>query len=106
MDLLESGLWLIQICCVNVGFFCFEYRGYDLVGFVVDGDKKKEVFVFKEVGKVVKLRQFVDESKFDFFKVFDFYVGIVYICWVIYGFFFCFNCYFYRYVYCNFFILI
>jgi hypothetical protein len=30
-------------------------RGYDSAGLAVDGDKKNEVFAFKEVGKVAKV---------------------------------------------------
>ncbi|KAK0718725.1 hypothetical protein B0T21DRAFT_55055 [Apiosordaria backusii] len=67
------------------GLSRLEYRGYDSAGFAVDGDKKKEVLAFKEVGKVVKLRQLVDESKPDLTKVFDSHVGIAHTRWATHG---------------------
>lgn len=54
-----------------------EYRGYDFVGIVVVNDDN--IIVFKEKGCIVELCKVVDSSDFDGF------VGIGYICWVIYG---------------------
>ena len=62
-----------------------EYRGYDSAGLAVDGDKKNEVFAFKEVGKVVKLRQLIDESKPDPKKLFESHAGIAHTRWATHG---------------------
>ena len=35
------------------GLFRLEYRGCDSVGLAVDGDKKNEVFIFKEVARLL-----------------------------------------------------
>ncbi|OIW35650.1 isomerising glucosamine-fructose-6-phosphate aminotransferase [Coniochaeta ligniaria NRRL 30616] len=67
------------------GLSRLEYRGYDSAGFAIDGDKKNEVFAFKEVGKVVKLRELVDESKVDLTKVFDSHCGIAHTRWATHG---------------------
>lgn len=63
------------------GLSRLEYRGYDSAGLAVDGDKKNEVFAFKEVGKVAKLRQLIDDEKPDFTKVFDSHAGIAHTRW-------------------------
>ena len=39
-----------------------EYRGYDSAGLVIQEGKKKEVFACKEVGKVQKLRDLIDQE--------------------------------------------
>ncbi|KAM5373809.1 hypothetical protein ACJZ2D_006771 [Fusarium nematophilum] len=62
-----------------------EYRGYDSAGLAVDGDKKKEVFAFKEVGKVAKLKKLIDESEVDLEKVFDSHAGIAHTRWATHG---------------------
>ncbi|KAK4240318.1 hypothetical protein C8A03DRAFT_31544 [Achaetomium macrosporum] len=67
------------------GLSRLEYRGYDSAGLAVDGDKKKEVFAFKEVGKVAKLKALVDESKLDLTKVFDSHCGIAHTRWATHG---------------------
>ncbi|KAJ9138272.1 Isomerising glucosamine-fructose-6-phosphate aminotransferase [Coniochaeta hoffmannii] len=67
------------------GLSRLEYRGYDSAGFAIDGDKKNEVFAFKEVGKVAKLRQLVDESKVDLTKIFDSHCGIAHTRWATHG---------------------
>ncbi|KAI5284258.1 glutamine--fructose-6-phosphate transaminase (isomerizing), partial [Ascosphaera acerosa] len=53
-----------------------EYRGYDSAGLAVDGDKKNEVFAFKEVGKVEKLKELIAASEPDLTKTFDSHAGI------------------------------
>lgn len=72
-----------------VGFVCFEYCGYDFVGVVViDGDG---LFgMWKKVGKFVVLCDFFVDVFF-----FDGFIGIGYICWVIYGGFIDVNVYLY-----------
>ena len=53
-----------------------EYRGYDSAGLAVDGDKKNEVFAYKEVGKVAKLKQLIHETEPDMTRIFDSHAGI------------------------------
>ncbi|KAK0656862.1 hypothetical protein B0T16DRAFT_400423 [Cercophora newfieldiana] len=67
------------------GLSRLEYRGYDSAGLAVDGDKKNEVFAFKEVGKVAKLKQLIDETKLDLDKVFDSHCGIAHTRWATHG---------------------
>ena len=62
-----------------------EYRGYDSAGFAIDGDKKNEVFAFKEVGKVAKLKDLVEEAKLNNSKVFDCHAGIAHTRWATHG---------------------
>ena len=57
----------------------------DSAGLAVDGDKKNEVFAFKEVGKVAKLKQLIDEEKPDLTKVFDSHAGIAHTRWATHG---------------------
>ena len=67
------------------GLSRLEYRGYDSAGLAVDGDKKNEVFAFKEVGKVAKLKQLIEESEVDMKKVFDSHAGIAHTRWATHG---------------------
>lgn len=67
------------------GLSRLEYRGYDSAGLAIDGDKKKEVLAFKEVGKVAKLRKLIDESPLDTTKVFDSHEGIAHTRWATHG---------------------
>ncbi|RFN51592.1 glucosamine-fructose-6-phosphate aminotransferase, partial [Fusarium flagelliforme] len=67
------------------GLSRLEYRGYDSAGLAVDGDKKKEVIAFKEVGKVAKLRKLIDESDVDLEKIFDSHAGIAHTRWATHG---------------------
>ena len=67
------------------GLARLEYRGYDSAGLAIDGDKKNEVFAFKEVGKVAKLRQLIEESNIDMKKVFDSHAGIAHTRWATHG---------------------
>ena len=69
----------------DIGLARLEYRGYDSAGLAIDGDKKNEVFAFKEVGKVAKLRQLIAESDIDLTKVFDSHVGIAHTRWATHG---------------------
>lgn len=62
-----------------------EYRGYDSAGLAIDGDKKNEVFAFKEVGKVSKLKELIDNSGVDPTKVFDSHAGIAHTRWATHG---------------------
>jgi len=62
-----------------------EYRGYDSAGLAVDGDKKNEVYAFKEVGKVEKLKELVDGSGVDLTMEFDSHVGIAHTRWATHG---------------------
>ncbi|KAI6250106.1 Glutamine--fructose-6-phosphate aminotransferase [Erysiphe necator] len=67
------------------GLSRLEYRGYDSAGLAIDGDEKDEVFAFKEVGKVAKLKQLVQESQLDNSKVFDSHAGIAHTRWATHG---------------------
>ncbi|KAI9772231.1 MAG: glutamine--fructose-6-phosphate transaminase (isomerizing) [Geoglossum simile] len=67
------------------GLSRLEYRGYDSAGVAIDGDKKDEVFAYKEVGKVAKLKELIKESKPDLTKVFDSHAGIAHTRWATHG---------------------
>ncbi|CAG8337661.1 unnamed protein product [Penicillium nalgiovense] len=47
------------------GLLRLDYRGYDSAGLAIDGDKKKEIFIYKEVGKVARLKKLIAEDKAD-----------------------------------------
>lgn len=70
---------------LSAGLSRLEYRGYDSAGLAVDGDKKNEVYAFKEVGKVAKLRELVDAEKPDPTKIFDSHAGIAHTRWATHG---------------------
>jgi glucosamine--fructose-6-phosphate aminotransferase (isomerizing) len=82
--LVERDREYILKALVN-GLSRLEYRGYDSAGIAVDGDKKNEVFAYKEVGKVAKLKQLIEDSKPDLTKVFDSHVGIAHTRWATHG---------------------
>ncbi|KAK6392586.1 glutamine--fructose-6-phosphate transaminase (isomerizing), partial [Oleoguttula sp. CCFEE 5521] len=82
--LVEKDRKYILDTLVN-GLSRLEYRGYDSAGLAVDGDKKNEVFAFKEVGKVAKLKQLIEDSKPDLTKVFDNHAGIAHTRWATHG---------------------
>ncbi|MCJ1281951.1 glutamine--fructose-6-phosphate transaminase (isomerizing) [Xylographa opegraphella] len=82
--LVEKDRKFILDTLVN-GLSRLEYRGYDSAGLAIDGDKKNEIFAFKEVGKVVKLKELIAESKPDMTKVFDSHVGIAHTRWATHG---------------------
>lgn len=67
------------------GLSRLEYRGYDSAGLAVDGDKKNEVYAFKEVGKVAKLRALIEEQNPDRSKIFDSHCGIAHTRWATHG---------------------
>jgi glucosamine--fructose-6-phosphate aminotransferase (isomerizing) len=67
------------------GLSRLEYRGYDSAGLAVDGDKKNEVFAYKEVGKVAKLKQLIEDEAPDFDKIFDSHAGIAHTRWATHG---------------------
>ena len=67
------------------GLARLEYRGYDSAGLAVDGDRKNEVFAFKEVGKVAKLKELIAKSGVDMTKTFDAHVGIAHTRWATHG---------------------
>ncbi|OAA49167.1 glucosamine-fructose-6-phosphate aminotransferase [Beauveria brongniartii RCEF 3172] len=67
------------------GLSRLEYRGYDSAGLAIDGDKKKDVLAFKEVGKVAKLRKLIEEQNPDSSKIFDSHAGIAHTRWATHG---------------------
>lgn len=82
--LVEKDRKFILDTLIN-GLSRLEYRGYDSAGLAVDGDKRNEVFAFKAVGKVVKLREEVDKSGVDTTKIFDSHAGIAHTRWATHG---------------------
>ncbi|KAI9890500.1 MAG: glutamine--fructose-6-phosphate transaminase (isomerizing) [Vezdaea aestivalis] len=82
--LVEKDRKYILDTLVN-GLSRLEYRGYDSAGLCIDGDKKNEVFAFKEVGKVVKLKALIEEEKPDLTKFFDSHAGIAHTRWATHG---------------------
>jgi glucosamine--fructose-6-phosphate aminotransferase (isomerizing) len=82
--LVEKDRKFILDTLVN-GLSRLEYRGYDSAGLAIDGDKKKEVLAFKEVGKVAKLRKLIDEADLDLEKIFDSHAGIAHTRWATHG---------------------
>ncbi|KAF2842735.1 glutamine:fructose-6-phosphate amidotransferase [Patellaria atrata CBS 101060] len=82
--LVEKDRKFILDTLVN-GLSRLEYRGYDSAGLAIDGDKKNEVFAFKEVGKVAKLKELIVESNPDLTKVFDSHAGIAHTRWATHG---------------------
>ncbi|KAK3182220.1 glutamine--fructose-6-phosphate transaminase (isomerizing) [Lecanicillium sp. MT-2017a] len=82
--LVEKDRKFILNTLIN-GLSRLEYRGYDSAGLAIDGDKKKEVLAFKEVGKVAKLKKLIDESDVDLNKIFDSHAGIAHTRWATHG---------------------
>lgn len=70
---------------LHTGLSRLEYRGYDSAGLAVDGDKRNEVFAFKEVGKVAKLKELIAAEAPDMTKVFDAHAGIAHTRWATHG---------------------
>ena len=70
---------------LSTGLARLEYRGYDSAGLAIDGDKKNEIFAFKEVGKVAKLRELIADSPLDLNKNFDSHAGIAHTRWATHG---------------------
>ncbi|RAO70324.1 uncharacterized protein BHQ10_006336 [Talaromyces amestolkiae] len=67
------------------GLSRLEYRGYDSAGLAIDGDKKNEVFAFKEVGKVEKLKELIAQSNVDLEKTYESHAGIAHTRWATHG---------------------
>ncbi|ODV58462.1 glutamine--fructose-6-phosphate transaminase (isomerizing) GFA1 [Ascoidea rubescens DSM 1968] len=61
-----------------------EYRGYDSAGLAVDGDNNDQL-VFKEIGKVVALRNKIDSADINRSKIFSNHVGIAHTRWATHG---------------------
>lgn len=68
-----------------IGLLRLDYRGYDSAGLAIDGDKKKEIFIYKEVGKVARLKKLIAEDKADPTKVFESHAGIAHTRWATHG---------------------
>ncbi|KAI6802072.1 Glutamine--fructose-6-phosphate aminotransferase, partial [Hortaea werneckii] len=82
--LVEKDRKTILDTLVN-GLARLEYRGYDSAGLAIDGDKKNEVLAFKEVGKVAKLKELIEQEKPDTTKIFDNHAGIAHTRWATHG---------------------
>ena len=81
--LLHMSGQLIEVSAT--GLARLEYRGYDSAGLAIDGDGKKKVLAFKEVGKVAKLKELIENEKPDLTKVFDNHAGIAHTRWATHG---------------------
>ncbi|KAF3097244.1 glutamine--fructose-6-phosphate transaminase (isomerizing) [Orbilia oligospora] len=71
--------------CMLQGLSRLEYRGYDSAGLVIDGDKEGETFSFKEVGKVIKLRELIEEANPDPEATFVSHAAISHTRWATHG---------------------
>lgn len=67
------------------GLSRLDYRGYDSAGLAIDGNKKKDVFIYKEVGKVAGLRKLIAEEKPDPTRTFESHAGIAHTRWATHG---------------------
>lgn len=67
------------------GLSRLEYRGYDSAGIAIDGDKKGETFIVKQVGKVRALKQEIEDQNLDRSASFDCHVGIAHTRWATHG---------------------
>ena len=74
-----------NLCLAAIGLSRLEYRGYDSAGLAIDGNKKKEVSAYKEVGKVAKLKELIAECKPDLEKTFESHAGIAHTRWATHG---------------------
>ena len=81
----KSPYNVLILVFLTPGLARLEYRGYDSAGLAIDGDKKNEVFAFKEVGKVAKLKELIAEEKPDLTKIFDSHAGIAHTRWATHG---------------------
>ncbi|KAI9497887.1 isomerising glucosamine-fructose-6-phosphate aminotransferase [Zychaea mexicana] len=82
--LIERDRRFILDTLVN-GLSRLEYRGYDSAGLAVDGDKKKETVIIKQVGKVAALKKLVNEQDIDFSKAFVSHCGMAHTRWATHG---------------------
>jgi glucosamine--fructose-6-phosphate aminotransferase (isomerizing) len=51
----------------------------------VDGDKKKEICAFKEVGKVARLKELITNAQPELSKSFESHAGIAHTRWATHG---------------------
>ncbi|KAF2137871.1 uncharacterized protein K452DRAFT_235198 [Aplosporella prunicola CBS 121167] len=69
LDTLVNSKYLTRFTFVSTpltayaGLSRLEYRGYDSASLAVDGNKRNEVFAFKEVGKVAKLKELIETGR-------------------------------------------
>lgn len=63
-----------------------EYRGYDSAGFCIQGNDNKNFVLFKEVGKVEKLEQMINQQRIvDMDCLLNNHVGIAHTRWATHG---------------------
>ncbi|KAI9197480.1 uncharacterized protein BJ171DRAFT_562705 [Polychytrium aggregatum] len=69
-----------------VGLSRLEYRGYDSAGLCIDGKNDQEILIYKQVGKVLALRQKIEEDKdLDLNKTFLSHSGMAHTRWATHG---------------------
>lgn len=69
------------------GLSRLEYRGYDSAGIAVDGESESETFLFKQTGKVIMLKKFIEvqSSEVDMTKKFLTHTGMAHTRWATHG---------------------
>lgn len=70
---------------LTTGLQRLEYRGYDSAGIGIDGDKPRDILLFKQVGKVAGLIKLIEESNVDKSATFLSQVSIAHTRWATHG---------------------
>ncbi|KEI40113.1 uncharacterized protein L969DRAFT_93939 [Mixia osmundae IAM 14324] len=82
--LLEKDRRTILEILLN-GLQRLEYRGYDSAGLAIDGDTAKQVYIFKQVGKVAALRKHTGEAALDLDKTYLSQTSMAHTRWATHG---------------------
>ncbi|KAG9511883.1 UDP-glucose 4-epimerase, partial [Aureobasidium melanogenum] len=78
--LAESSAFKERFFMMFLGLLHLETRGYDSAGLAIDGDEN-ETLVFKEVGKVARLKNLIEQEKPELTRLFNFHAGIAHTRW-------------------------